>query len=407
MTTAYPSDRALKASPEIQPPLGRTAAARSEVGTPLTVTTFGTADEIPADQWARLAEGCGPLWRRPFFLAMERGNIGPQAWIYIAVARGNQIVAILPVSHFRRLDLAEALGEPIRRWLLAARRLLPNVGLVNALFAGNLLGQGDALVDRTEEIGELYELLSCAFGKLARQQGARWLVWKDHTKAAAPVLVVERHGFFQLPALPDTAIRLESPTLDEFLAALPAKPRRNTRAKMRKFTQAEGTRLDVIDSLEDVVPLLDRFHELYTRVLERADFRLDRLTPAFFRELAGGGTGARFVVARVGTDVVGFLVMVMDERTAVALRVGLDYERAGSIAAYHNVHYRGMQLALATGCETLELLQTAYEAKQELGAALIPLVHLVRHTNPVANRALARLLPPLMPGPFTDGTPRL
>jgi hypothetical protein len=369
-------------------------AVRARPAPGLTARVVGSAADIPEGVWSELTSPDDPLWQRHVFLAMERSGIGPAAWHYVIVERGEHVVAVLPVQEFRRLDLADVLDAPGRRVLASVRRWLPGALHVDALFAGNLLGPGTPLVAAGEVRRDVVRRFGLELHRLADRRRAPWVVWKDLPDAVFEEArdVLGELSFFSVPAPPDAVVRLSAGSIGDLVAALPAKPRRNWRAKQRRFDRTPGMAIRVE---ADVTAIADRLQVLYNGVLDRAETRLDRLTETFWREISRPGTGAQVVVARRDGTPVGFLVWLLRGRTAVALRVGLDYDRAGDAAVYHNLHYAGIELALAAGCTRVELLQTAYEAKRELGCVLEPLTHAVTHRNPIVRGLLARSLPRL------------
>ena len=387
------------------------SAVRARPAPGLTVRVVGSAADVPEGVWSELASPDDPLWGRDVFLAMERSGIGPAAWHYVIVERDERVVAVLPVQEFRRLDLADVLDAPGKRVLAAVRRGLPGVLHVDALFAGNLLGSGTPLVAAGEDRRDVVRRCGLELRRLADRRRAPWVVWKDLPDVVLDECrdVLGDLSFFAVPAAPDAVVRLEAGSVDDLVSALPAKPRRNWRAKRRRFDRTPGMTIGVE---ADVSAIAADLQVLYTHVLDRAETRLERLTEAFWREIARPGAGAHVVVARRDGAPVGFQVWLLRGRTAVALRVGLDYDVAGDAAVYHNLHYAGIELALAAGCTRVELLQTAYEAKRELGCVLEPLSHAVTHRNPIMRGLLARALPrlvspPPLPSPSSHHRPEV
>ena len=96
---------------------------------------------------------------------------------------------------------------------------------------------------------------------------------------------LERGKFFSASGLPDAILPLNAASFDEYAVALPAKARRNTRAKLRKFANYTDTRLEAHDRFSALIP---QMMPLYQAVLDRAESRLDVWTPEVPAGTVGG-----------------------------------------------------------------------------------------------------------------------
>lgn len=349
-----------------------------------------TISMIDPAEWAAIVPD-DPLWAWSFLRAMEAGSIGPDAHDYIVVRQGGRLVAVMPTSTFRHLPLTDVVGHEARRILAPVYRIVPRLLQLRVLFVGHLLCDGRlCALDRTDH--DVADLIVSSVRDLASRRKCRWTVFKDFEPAELEPLrsSLDRLGYFDVPALDDTALDLSWPDFPSYVASLPAKPRRNLRNKQRRLERS-GCSIDVTD---DFAPLVPEMVLLYQQVLDRAESRLDTWNGGFLEALAGAvEIDCAVVTCRRDERLVGFLLCVFGTHNAVALRVGLDYAGATDAAVYHNLHYRGIALAIERGYHTLGFSQTAYEPKREMGCRQIPLVHAVTHVNPVSRAILVRLLP--------------
>jgi len=359
---------------------------------PLTIRLIPSIDDIPANQWSELVGPNQPLWAQGVFRAMEQGSIGPSRHEYLAVSRGDRIVALLPVQQFPRLDLTGLLGFEARRKLRVVQSVLPRLFRINAIFAGHLLGEGRLLLAEGESQRAMFELLLPALQSLARLWRARWVVWKDMPDDVLNDTrdLLRGHGFSAIDALPDTVLDLPPGSFPDFVAALPGKPRRNTRAKLRRLAATKDIH---IRDLSECDTMAEQLTDLYRNVLSNAESWLEVLTPEFFTVLCrANDVDVRIMAACRGDTPVGFLLWLAAGNRAAALRVGLNYEVSTQAALYHNVHYRGIEAALERKCTTMDFFQTAYEPKKELGCRLVPLSNAVYYANPFFRRLVASIL---------------
>ncbi|MFF0392847.1 GNAT family N-acetyltransferase [Kitasatospora sp. NPDC004615] len=356
------------------------------------VEELRSVEELPPGAWERLAPPDDPMWSRGVFAALERSRVGPAGYRYLTVRHESDLVAVLPLCLFRDLMLDRIVGPQERRLLAPLRRVAPRLLRVPMLFCGHLLGQGHLLTARPLD-APAGRLLVDAVLDFARREGLETVVFKDF---AAPDLAPLREpltaaGFFLAPGLPDTELALSAATFEEYLAGLPAKPRRNARAKIRRFQAHPDLRIEI---LAEYAHLLPQLLALYQQVMDRADQTLDVLDHAFLTALTGqDDPRSRLVVCFEGAEPVGFLLCLFTGDGAIGARIGLDYRLNHDAAIYHNLHYAAVRLAMDSGCRHIRFAQTAYEPKVEMGCALIEQWHAMTHVRALPRAVLRRLLP--------------
>ncbi|MFB7945467.1 GNAT family N-acetyltransferase [Kitasatospora phosalacinea] len=368
---------------------------------PYRVEVLRSVTELPPGLWERLAPVDDPMWSRSVFTALERSRVGPAGYAYLLLRRGGEPVAVLPLSLFPDLQLDRIVGPHERRLLAPLRRRAPRLLRVPMLLCGHLLGQGRLLAAQPpdERAGRL---LVAAALDLARRERLGTVLFKDF---AGPDLAPLRTplteaGFFLAPALPDTELALPTDSFEEYLAALPAKPRRNARAKIRRFAARPGLRTEVLAEFDHLLPQL---LPLYRQVMDRADQTLDVLDHAFLAAVAAD-PASRLVAcfddgpqpAGSQRKLVGFLLCLFAGTGATGARIGLDYRLAHESALYHNLHYAAVRLAMANGCGHIRFAQTAYPPKTEMGCALVEQWHAMTHLRPLPRTVLRHLLPPAL-----------
>lgn len=385
--------------PAAQPPPDRadansSSAADSPSGRGHHAEVLTSVHALPPGLWERLAPPDDPMWGRDVFAALERSRVGPAGYAYVLIRYGAEPVALLPLCLFPGLRLDRITGARQRRLLAPVAARMPRLLHIPALICGHPLGQGRLLTPTRSPLApEAAHLLVHTVQETARRERLPVIVYKDFT---APDLLPLRPallaaGFFPAPALPDTQLSLTAPDFDGYLAALPAKPRRNARSKIRAFRARPEFRIEVLDEFTELLP---RMHALYLMVMDRAEQTLEVLDRPFFAALhEAADPSAKLVAAFEGDTLVGFLLCLFRGRGAVGARIGLDYRVAYDARLYHNLHYAAIRLALEAGCRHIRFAQTAYQPKQEMGCALVPQQHVIGHLRPLPRAALRLVLP--------------
>ncbi len=379
-----------------------------------TVERLDRAQDLPRQVWDELAPADDPMWGRDVFTAMQRAEIGPDAYAYLLVREDGRPFALLPLSAVHGLRLDRVVGPRERRLMAPVARAFPRLVRVPMLFCGNFLGQGHVM-GRVRLPAAAARLLVREVMDFARGHRLGTVVFKDFAPDDLDALRpgLDQQGFFTVASLPDTQLPLGQTDFESYLASLPAKPRRNARNKIRKFRQQEDLRMEVLDEFGHLVP---EMMGLYRQVMDRADQTLDVLDEAFVRALSdsrgggeggedgeaegGGGEGARteqrLVACFEGERLVGYLHCLFRGRGAVGARIGMDYGLARRARLYHNLHYAAIELAIARGCRHIRFAQTAYEPKREFGCELVEQNYALNHTGRLPRTILRLLLPPAL-----------
>jgi hypothetical protein len=347
---------------------------------------------IPADEWAALEGDACPLWARSVFELIEHHDIGVDGFSYVVVRRLGRIVAVLPVFWFLGFPLDEALGEMWRRPAQRLRRRVPRFGRISMLVCGHPLAEGRMLGGALESAET--ERVMEALGELAAARNLTWTVFKDFSSASLLKRLPQtcRRPFFPAPALPDAMLDLPE-DLDAHIATLRPKARRNARSKLRRFARAPELKLEVMTEWSAHVP---KAVALYEQVFARADARFERLSPAFFTALCESELDSPLIACWDGDRMVGCLVCLISGVHCVSFRIGLDYEVARRHDLWFILQYEAIRLATSRGCQDLNLMQSTYPAKRELGSRLNAPAHHLSHRSAALSAlmggGLARML---------------
>jgi len=111
-----------------------------------------------------------------------------------------------------------------------------------------------------------------------------------------------------------------------------------------------------------------RFFELYCNVMARSETKLEMLNEAFFERLwVELGAELQIVAAVDGDEVLGAALLVKSGTTLNFMLVGLPATRQTPHDIYFNLLYAIVDQAIRQGCHRLNLGQTAYWGKQQIG----------------------------------------
>lgn len=188
-----------------------------------------------------------------------------------------------------------------------------------------------------------------------------------------------------LRLLPDLVLSNRFDCFAAYVAALRAPWRRRVRLAQERFRGVETTRTGC-----------DAFtaehHRQYLAVLGHARERLETLGLAFFQGLP---PPLELVSCRHEGRLLCWRIMLREGRRLTFVLGGHDYAANGRHASYFNSLLGILEDGMRDGVETIDLGQTAEDAKLRLGARAVEMRMLLAHRRPAVN-GLVRLAAPLI-----------
>ena len=366
--------------------------------------SFAFADRVDFlnhGAWDHVTKGGSLFLLRDVLRVVEQH--GPENVIprYAMIYRGEKPVAAVAAQivsvtgkQFRR----ENGGEPKKPSANLLKRVLSPAARVAAariderlLVTGNLMSWGfhGIALAPDEKPSEVWPGIAEALYRIRRAErlfGQTNLVMiKDVGENEAGVEAVRRFSYRPLETEPNMVLAINPAwrSYDDYLAALDAKYRRNSRDQLKKLAAAGC----VLETLSDLTAHSRRLYELYLAVHENASVRLVTLSEHYLPRLAQTlGDNFRCTVVRRGDEVLGFVTSLRDGQTAIAYYIGFDRAAAATgLPIYLRLLHATIGDAIAWGCTRLSLGRTALEPKAALGAKPETMSVWLRHRVPAFN----------------------
>jgi len=267
---------------------------------------------------------------------------------------------------------------------------------MRTLMVGCAVGEGHLAGNDESAQQACAALLADAIVVHARAFRAPLIVLKEfpasYRRALAPFL---HRGFARIPSMPMTRLGIDYASFEEYLKALSRKTRRDLRLKFRAAAQSAPIELSVVP---DVAPMIDELYPLYLQVYDRSPLHFEKLTKGYFCEIGKRMPDkVRFFVWRQGGRAVAFSLCMLEDDAIYAEYLGLDYTVALTLHLYHYAVRDVICWGMANGCKWFRSGGLNYDPKLHMRHVLDPLDLYVRHTSPLVNALLGRLLPLLEP----------
>jgi len=360
-------------------------------------------DQISPHMWDALLDHEDLQASHRFVRVCQRSGVEDAKYRHILLSRGGRTVGTATlVSLHVRLELLA--GPGLRRPVTVARELFPGVLRLPVILGGLPVsfGQSCLRVASGEDPSPVLARFTAEAERFAHSTGASAICFKEMSASETQVADgLCDLGYFRVPSLPSCHLELPFDDMKDFSDAMRSGYRRQLRQTQREQEENHLTirRVDNWEGLEDTL------FELYEQVMDRAEYQMERLNRAFFRELrlAFGDQVRVVTVEREGVDVLAYALMLHAKQRSTFLIAGIRYRAQGALAAYRTVVTETVADALRHGAPALEMGQTSYGIKTRLGAQPTARYLYIRHRSPLLHRLLrtsrgmlfpARVIPP-------------
>ena len=185
-------------------------------------------------------------------------------------------------------------------------------------------------------------------------------------------------------------------SFDDYLSkAIKAKRRTEFR---RKFKAAEQSGPIELRWLPTRKPPLTICMCFTSRCTNARDLKFEKLTKSYFREIGQRMPDkARFFLWRQNGKLIAFSLCMIQGETLYGEYLGLDYSIALKLHLYFTVMRDIISWAIANGFKSIVSTSLGYGPKLQMRHVLEPLDLYIRHTSPLMNAVLRRVLPLLEP----------
>ncbi len=359
---------------------------------------FAISDHIGLlnpDAWDAVTRGQQLFMQRPILAALEANspdNLSPR---YALVCRGDKPVAAVAAQLVdisgRRLWQKPETTKPMARLIKPTTDKVIGMLEERMLVAGNLMSwgfHGVAFADG-ENPQEIWPGIAEALYRIRRAEKlhgeTNLMMVKDISAAESHISALDLFSYRPMETEPNMVLTLQ-PTwrnYEDYLSALDAKYRRNSRDQIKKLAAAGC----VLERVTDLQPIADQLHALYLNVQSKASVKLVTIPPGYLPALAeAAGDNFRCTVIRREEHILGFVTSLRDGETAIGYYIGFDRDAAADgVPLYLRLLHTTIADAIDWGCKRLSLGRTALEPKAALGAKPEATEVWLRHRIPALN----------------------
>lgn len=332
-----------------------------------------TCEGISEQLWALFfPEPTEGLW---WYRILEKSQLNDQFTFYYAlVMKNNTPIALIPAFIFNfPLDI----GVPswIARW--------NPFGYLKTLFIGNPLAESHIGYHQMDD--EIMTHINSEIKVKAKLLNASFIVWKDFSGPVADTLnaIKQKMGLFRVPSYPGTGLAVQQ-DMDSYLKTLRPKERKNYLYWLRTSKKRCDPLISIVN-LPDL-QLIKELFPLFMQTYEKGKTKFEKLTPAFFEEMAKHPNVTFILIRdRVTEKLMAFAMCTLSKSLIRSKFIGIDYSLKNYLLGYllYDLTYRW---AISIGAKEIYQEQSAYRKKIDFGYKLLPYYNYCQHLNPILNK---------------------
>jgi len=359
--------------------------ASSQTADGLRTVVLSSIDQVPAENWDRVASRQGLFWTHRFFRALESSGVENASYHYVLVYDAESLVGTAVLSSFVvSLDLL--LPRAVQKGCQLVRKLLPGFMRIKVLFCGVPISFGKHTIACAgkDYAASVVTRVASVMNDLAVRESIRYLCFKEFAQRDLTLCApLEGLGYFRANSVPRVLLPIRWTSYQDYLRSM----RHGYRRAILSSLQALGQKWrvwppDEAPVAEDVYLRLDdgqrcsagHFHELYVQVMSRTVVKLETLNARFFERLfAEMRNDVKLLLLEKGDRLLGAAVLANYQGTLTFLFVGFDYERRDEYAVYLNLLNGIVRYGIESGWGVIDLGQTSYWLKQRIGGQTEPM----------------------------------
>jgi len=348
-------------------------------------------DEISPRMWDAHLDRDDLQASHQFVRVCQRSGVEDAKYRHILLTRGGKTVATATLAC---MDVRPELlaGSAVRRPVAAARKLFPGWLRIPVILGGLPVsfGQSCLRVAQGEPSAPMLARFAEEAERFAADAGAMVICFKEMDEMEARVADgLCDLGYFRVPSLPSCHFALPFADMEELERSMRSGYRRQLHQTFRECREHQLT----VRHIDDWEPLEDILFELYERVMDRAEYQLERLNRSFFStlRLAFGDQANLITVEGPNGEVLAYAMMLHGQRRSTFLIAGIRYSAKSGLIAYRRAVTETVADALSHGARALEMGQTSYGIKTRLGAKDTSRYLYLRARSPMLHGVLNKL----------------
>ena len=347
----------------------------------LEYSILTSINDIHPNDWDNLfgkdiIEGYG------YHKTLEESHLKEFSFYYLIAKRNQKIVAIFPFFT-TDFSFATLLPDSLEIIIFNIQKIFHRFLKMRLLFVGSPAAEEIYLgCSKDEDLNLIAEgAINKLRGFLGKKKISTILFYNLTKKNSRLVSDLKTKGFKLMESFPNSVIKINARSLQEYISNLGPNTRKDLRKKLKK--SADLVTLNT-EMRKDLTGIENAVYRLYLNNLEDSGVSFERLTPDFFRDIFKNMPGtARIFITKDKDKIIAFNLIFIKNGVCIDKFIGFDRQLSHKYHLYHNTFCHNIDYCIKNGITTYQLGVTDYHPKVRLGAKLTPLYILVKSFNPV------------------------
>ena len=343
--------------------------------------------EVGEDEWDAIVAKDHIFCTHRCAEAIEKSGFSEGGCYYPVVYDGDEIIAHACV-YLIRTEFDLFVRGHLKKMINLVRRRWKDFLILRSLECGPPISIGKTIsikdgVDRAKTL----EALCHGLEGLAKELGIKFVLFRDfYDNETALYGLLERRGYKKIHNLPKAEIKIRWKTFDEYLNSMRSSYRCKIVKNMDKCAKANVS----IQVMKDFSHISGELKRLYDNVYNQAkEIKRERLPATFFHNF-GKYLGEKAVLVSAVKDgkLIGYMLLLFNDKTLISKFPGLDYDYSKEYCVYFNLFYKTVELAIETGMKDIDMGITTLDPKKDMGSDIVNLNMYMKYSNPILNRII-------------------
>ena len=340
----------------------------------VTSKTYNSIDDVPLEQWDRVATDAPIAYSSGYLRIIERSGIeGLQDFHYTIMHRGDVPVCIATCYSFKA-DLNEYTNSTIKSIVSYLRRYFPNLLFIKILECGTVININSSpfVAESNTKPEQVIPILKNCLKDIADKIRATVIGIKDlnhdFIKNESQERMLSGDNFTIICSAPGTFLPLQWRSIDEYVEQMKSYYRSKFNKHLRRNVECKISSV----LIEDFSALSEELAQQWLTVHENTTApKREVLNALFYRKLSNAlEKESKALLFYSGDKLVGHALLVCDKTILRWLYIGRD--KADTDSLYMYMMYKVIETAISLGVEAIDCGPTTYGIKQDLGAKIDP-----------------------------------
>lgn len=325
--------------------------------------------EVPREEWDAVFPPT--LEGYSFFKTLDEVPFHPFSFFYVLVYRGESLVGAT-VCFLMDYPLDTTVQGALKSASNVVKKIAPGFFNLKVLVCGMPMSQGRIGCAKSEDAGEIFEVIYDCLEQLAEEQKVPVVAFKDFDKEYDALLTpLEKRGFYRFQTMPTTLMEIRSKNFEEYMKTLSRASRDGLKRKLKRIDSRPPLDLEITTHPGAA---LDELYALYLQTVYSHDQMSFEVVPKeFFRRISENmPEETKFFLWRKDGKLLAFAFCLFSKDYFIDYYLGFDYAVAHDYHLYF-IRFRDlMNWCIRRGIKTYEMGCTNYESKRRLGFQFAP-----------------------------------